>query len=344
MIRTFNQAIRDALDLSLSEDARVTLFGLGITDPKRFFGTTEGLLEKFGPDRLIECPTSENAYLGHAYGLALGGFKPVVHFQRMDFMLYAFDQLVNNAAKWSSMFSGDGVPFVIRALVGMGWGQGSQHSQNLAPLLAQIPGLTVVAPSCPESAFGLLRASLEEKSPVVFTEHRWLQFLEQDVETVPRKWKIGSAHVRKAGGELTIVTWSYGVAEALRFTRAHPEVDWEIVDLLTLSPLDMETVLASFAKTKRLLVWEPGWSFGGLGAEILAQVSESSMQGKTMRFGYPQSYPSASPAEAKDFYTTPKRVYRILRERFDLVLEPSKALEARWPVDQDPSDWSPWRS
>jgi pyruvate/2-oxoglutarate/acetoin dehydrogenase E1 component len=348
MLLTFNQAIRETLDQSMRDNSNVMLMGLGITDPKRFFGTTELLLEKYGDERVIECPTSENAYLGHALGLSIEGFSPVVHYQRMDFMLYAFDQLINNIAKWRDMFSTNiSLPLVIRSLIGMGWGQGAQHSQNLAPLLSQIPGLKVVVPSCPTSAAQLLRQSLADNNPVLFTEHRWLQGLKQDIHKsdIDHKndeWKIGKAKIRKVGNLLSIVTWSYSVVEALRLCSLFPDYDFEIIDLLTLSPLDTETVLRSYLKTKKMLIWEPASSFGGIGAELTAQLSSVLPDGKIIRLGYNFLNPPAAPSRIHTVYPDLPKIISTLNSHFNLNLSVSAEDLSRWPIDQENQSWNPW--
>lgn len=348
MMLTFNQAIRETLDNEMGKNQKIYLLGLGITDPKRFFGTTELLLEKYGAMRVLECPTSENAYTGHALGLAIEGFLPVVHFQRMDFMLYAFDQLINNVAKWKDMFNIDStLPLVFRTVVGMGWGQGAQHSQNFSPILAQIPGLKVVVPSCPRSAAKLLSQGLLETTPVLFIEHRWLQnlkqqFIENKSESDPEVWEIGKAKIRKNGELLTIVTWSYGVVEALRLASLFPAYDFEIVDLLSLSPLDSDSILRSFAKTQKMLILEPAWSFGGIGAEIMAQMSQRKIGGKMIRLGYDLKNLPSSPLKINDVYPGLKRIIATLNAHFNLNLSLKNEDLLRWPHDQDNSGWNPW--
>ncbi len=340
MLQTFNESIREALDVSMEKNPGVLLLGLGVDDPKRVFGTTNELVEKYGTERVIECPTSENAYLGHALGLTLGGFTPVVHFQRMDFMLYAFDQLVNNVAKWGHMFpSSKSLPLVMRAIVGMGWGQGAQHSQNLAPLLAQIPGLNVVSPSCPSSAASLLKQSLEAKLPTIFTEHRWLQYLTQEKD-IKLNFTLGKSLKRASGKDVTIVTWSYGTVEILRLKELFPNQSWDVIDLLSLQPLDLSEVEKSYRQTGKLFIWEPGWSFGGIGAEIIASLSH--VKGLAVRKGFPMTYPSASHREIHQFYPNIINLVECLNRNFDLKMNLKPADISRWPIDQDNSQWSPW--
>lgn len=340
----FNKSILSTLEHLLEINQNVILLGLGVSDPKGFFGTTTGLVEKFGTNRVIECPTSENAYLGHAFGLSLGGYIPIVHFQRMDFMLYAYDQLINNIAKWPSMFSSNqATPLVIRTLVGMGWGQGAQHSQNLAPLLAQVPGLKVVAPSCAASAKGLLIEASNGKSPVIFTEHRWLQSLQQENDNdAELSWKIGQAVIRRRGAKYSIVTWSYAVVEVLRFCQMFPEFDCEVIDLLSLNPLDYATIEKSVEKTGNLILWEPSYAFAGIGGEIIARLVENNWKGQFLRIGYPHSYPSSSASDVYDHYLSLEKILDDLNKKFGLCLKRSSHM--KWPADKDLNDWSPWQN
>ena len=179
---TYGEAIREALETAMSTDDSVICYGLGVDDPKGIFGTTLGLQEKFGSDRVFDMPTSENAMTGIGIGSAIYGLRPVMVHQRLDFFLLAMDQLVNNAAKWHFMFGGqDSVPLTIRLILGRGWGQGPTHSQNLQSWFAHIPGLKVVMPATARDAKGLLLSSVFDNNPVVFLEHRWLHNLEGEV-------------------------------------------------------------------------------------------------------------------------------------------------------------------
>lgn len=338
----FNQAIQQRLDEILSQDEKSLLFGLGVTDPKRFFGTCNSLLEKYGPNRIWECPTSENSYLGHAFGLALAGYKPIVHFQRMDFMLYAFDQLINIISKWQFMFScSQPTHLVMRTLIGHGWGQGAQHSQNFSAFFAQEPGLTVIAPSCPKSASCLLQQSFDLQRPVIFIEHRWLQYLTQSPEQYQNlDFKIGSSCIRKPGSQITILAWSYSVVEALRFCQLFPNIDFEVVDLLSLSPLDMDGIKNSFSKTNQLIIWEPTRSFGSLGSEIISQLHSEGYNGKILKIGNNYNYPSASPHEIFEHYPSLDHIVKRINQHFSLDLKISSQM--RWPRDKDFTDWTPW--
>ena len=179
---TCAQALREAQDLCLAADPSVFLMGRGVPDPKGIFGTTSGLAEAHGAERVFDMPCAENAMTGVAIGAALAGMRPVMTHQRVDFALLALEQLCNQAANWRAMFAGQQtVPLTVRLMVGRGWGQGPQHSQCLHAWLAHVPGLKVVMPTTPHDAKGLLIAAIEDDDPVVFIEHRWLHGLRGEV-------------------------------------------------------------------------------------------------------------------------------------------------------------------
>ena len=177
---SYSQAINKALEEEMTRNKKLVCFGLGATDYMKFFGTTKGLKEKFGEQRVFETPTSENAMTGIGIGMSLYKNPCIMMHQRLDFFLLAMDQLVNSAAKWHYMFGGlKSVPITIRLVVGKGWGQGPTHSQSLQSWFAHIPGLKVVMPSLPSDAYNLLKASIRDPNPVIFIEHRWLHGVEE---------------------------------------------------------------------------------------------------------------------------------------------------------------------
>ena len=203
---TYCQAINEALKQVMERDKAVFIMGLGVDDAKRIFGSTVGLSEKFGKGRAFEIPISENAITGVAIGASLCGMRPVMTHQRMDFMFYCFDQLMNHAAKWHYMFGGEfSVPITIRSIIGRGWGQGTQHSQSLQALFSHVPGLKVVMPATPYDAKGLLISSVLDDNPVIFIEHRKLYDVKGDVPEEFYKVEIGKANVLKKGKDVTIV-------------------------------------------------------------------------------------------------------------------------------------------
>jgi acetoin:2,6-dichlorophenolindophenol oxidoreductase subunit beta len=273
---TFAKAINDGLAVAMEKDQNVICYGLGTDDPLGVFGTTLGLQERFGKQRVFDMPTSENAMTGVAVGASLNGIRSVVTHQRLDFFLLAMDQLVNNAAKWHYMFGGqNSVPITIRLILGRGWGQGPTHSQNLQAWFAHIPGLKVVMPTTPEDAKGLLLASIFDHNPVVFLEHRWLHNTVGEVPEGDVRIPLGQARIARTGTDMTIVSMSYMTVEALHAANylATQGVSCEVIDLRTIKPLDWKTVMDSVARTGRLLVLDSGFTTGSVAAEIVARVA-----------------------------------------------------------------------
>lgn len=276
---TYAEAVREATDQCMQMDKSVFVIGEGVPDPKHIFGTTAGLQEKHGKNRVLDMPVSENGLTGVCIGAALKGMRPIMVHQRLDFVLLAMDQIVNNAAKWHYMFGGKvSVPLVVRAIIGQGWGQGAQHSQNLQAMLAHVPGLKVVMPSNAYDAKGLLIASVKDNNPVIFIEHRWLHNITGHVPEEPYTVPIGKAKVLQEGKDLTIVTSSYMTVDAVKAANVLAgKVSPEIIDLRTIKPLDFETIRQSVEKTGRLLVADSGYYSGGLAGDIIARVSEQSI-------------------------------------------------------------------
>ncbi|MBI3267039.1 MAG: alpha-ketoacid dehydrogenase subunit beta, partial [Chlamydiae bacterium] len=276
----FFEAIHEAFDLCLAKDPHVYIMGLGVPDPKGIFGTTLGLQEKYGSDRIMDMPTAENGITGVALGSALVGMRPILTHQRIDFAILAMEQMVNQAAKWHYMFGGRAsVPLVVRLIVGRGWGQGPQHSQSLQSWFAHIPGLKVVMPVTPYDAKGLLISSIEDNNPVIFIEHRWLHNISGPVPEEMYRVPLGKAKVAREGKDVTVVAISYMVLEALRAAEVLAEegIQLEVVDVRTLYPLDETLILHSVRKTGRLIVADTSWKSFGASAEIIALVAEKAM-------------------------------------------------------------------
>ncbi len=311
---TFVQAVRDALAVAMEQDSGVLCFGLGVTDPKCIFGTTAGLAEKFGAERVFDMPTSENAMTGVAIGAALQGLRPVMVHQRLDFALLSLDQLINNAAKWHYMFGGLlPCPITIRMILGRGWGQGPTHSQNLQALFTHIPGLKVVMPTSAADAKGLLLASIFDDNPVIFLEHRWIHNSESDVPEGDYRVPLGQAHRLAAGRDVTIVGYSYMSVEALRVAEAlAPQgVTCDVIDLRTLRPLDWDLVLGSVRQTGRLVALDTGCAFGSVAGEIVARASMEcfkDLKAAPARIALPDFPVPTSPALTRDFYPGPAAI------------------------------------
>lgn len=306
--KTYAQAINEALDLSLKKDKSVFVIGLGVPDPKGIFGATLGLQKKYGKNRVMDMPVSENGITGVCIGAAINGMRPVLTHQRIDFSILALEQVINNAAKWHYMFGGkQSVPLVIKITIGMGWGQGSQHSQNLQALYAHIPGLKVVMPSTPADAKGLMISAIEDNNPVIYIDHRWLHDTFGQVPAGYYKTPIGKANIVKKGKDITVVSTSYMTIESIKATTLLKKVgiNLEIVDVRTLKPLDEKTIFDSVAKTKRLLVVDLGYRELGFAGEVIARVSENSkikLSTNPQRITSPDLPTPSTPALAEHYY------------------------------------------
>ena len=262
----------------MKKNRNVLLIGLGVDDPKGIFGTTRGINKIFKKDRVFDFPTAENAMTGIAIGSSLIGMRPVITHQRVEFSLLAMEQIINQAAKWFFMNAGQkSVPLVIRLIIGRGWGQGPQHSQSLESIFAHIPGLKIVCPSTPSNAKGLLISSIEDNNPVIFFEHRWLHAMKRNVPKNYYKLPIGKAAVLKKGKDITIISSSYMIIECLRSSKIlkNYSINAEIVDLQSLRPLDINTIMKSIKKTKKALVVDNGIMNFGISAEIIARIYEN---------------------------------------------------------------------
>lgn len=274
---SFGEAIREALFQAMEEDPRVFLMGEGVDDPKGTFGTTLGLKAQFGPERVFDMPLAESGMTGVAVGSALTGMRPVMSHQRLDFTLYAMDQIVSQAAKRSYSSGGrQSVPITIRAVVGRGWGQGSQHSQSLQSWFAHVPGLKVVMPSTPYDVKGLLMESIADDNPVMFIEYRKLYDEQGHVPEAAYRIPIGEGIVRREGKDVTIVAISYMNVEAWRAEEAlaRAGIQVEIVDPRSLRPLDEGIILRSLEKTGRLVVADNAWPRCSVASEIAALAVE----------------------------------------------------------------------
>lgn len=302
------EAIREATEQCMAADPSILLIGEGVPDPKGIFGTTGGLLQRFGPRRVFDMPIAENGLTGICIGAALGGMRPLMVHQRMDFALLCVDQLVNNAAKWRFMFAGAAeVPLVVRMIVGRGWGQGPQHGQSLQSLFAHFPGLTVAMPASARDAKGMLVAALRQRDPVILVEHRWLHGLVDDVPAEAYALPLAGAVVRRPGRHLTLAAASYMVVEALLAAEALAEwgIEVEVIDLRMARPLDAETVVASVRRTGALAVADTAWLHCGLAGELVARVCEAAwdaLRHAPLRFGLPDFPSPTAPSLCREYY------------------------------------------
>lgn len=274
---TYAQALNEALREEMRADPRVFLMGEDIGLHGGIFRVTKDLMAEFGPDRVRDTPISESGFVGLGVGAALAGMRPVVELLFMDFALVSADQIVNQAAKLRYMSGGKvSVPLVIRTQQGGGRGNGAQHSQSFDSWLAQVPGLIIVAPSTPADAKGLLKSAIRAGNPVVFVEHKLLYNTRGEVPEGDYTLPIGKAEIKRWGRDITIVSYSRTLLFALEAAEAlaKQDIEAEVVDLRTIEPLDMETVIEATRHTGRLLVVHESHSNCGLGAEIVARVYE----------------------------------------------------------------------
>ncbi len=272
-VMSYGEAARRAVQDAMRAEPNVVVMGEDV-GRGGIFGQYKGLLQEFGATRVIDTPISESTIMGAAVGMALAGVKPVVEMRVVDFALCATDELVNQAAKARYMFGGQGrVPLVARLPMGIWSGSAAQHSQSLEAWFAHIPGLVVAAPATPHDNYALLKAALACGDPVVYMEHKELWGLQGDVN-VAEPGVLGKAKVLREGSDVTVVTWSRTVHDALAAAEAST-LSVEVIDLRTIWPWDRDTVLASAAKTKRLLVVHEAVQAAGFGAEIAATVAET---------------------------------------------------------------------
>jgi acetoin:2,6-dichlorophenolindophenol oxidoreductase subunit beta len=274
----FRDAIRDALAEEIERDPAVVFFGEDVAAAGGVFAVTKGLHERFGDERVFDTPISELALASAAYGAAVTGLRPVIEIMFGDFMALPMDSLVNQASKFWYISNEQGtVPLVVRGAVGGGGRFGAIHSQMHGTWFQGIPGLKIVAPSSPAEAKGLLKASIRDDNPVLFLEHKRLYSVkgpDPEEEVIP----LGRARVARAGRDLTIVAISKGVPDALAAAdELAGDVDVEVIDLRTLRPLDVATVLESVAKTNRLLAVEEGPRTGGWAAGVLGAVAQEGL-------------------------------------------------------------------
>jgi pyruvate/2-oxoglutarate/acetoin dehydrogenase E1 component len=305
---SYAQAINEALGQAMDMSADVLLMGQLVDYKSGIFGTTTGLVDRFGPERVRDFPVAENLMTASAMGAALTGLRPVIVHQRLDFMIYSLDAIVNWLSLWRFKSNGhSGMPVTIRAIVGKGWGQGPQHSKSLHAWFAHLPGLRVAVPATAYDAKGLLLESIFSEDPAVFVEGRSLFSMKAIVPEQPYRIRFGQAAVRRKGQDLTLVAIGNQVPLSLRVASdlAGSSIDAEVLDLRTLSPWDKTRVCESVAKTGRLIVADPGWRSFGAAAEIIATVTESlgdKLRAKPMRVCLPDSHTPMSSALEEVYY------------------------------------------
>ncbi len=323
---SYKELLNITLKELMSKNKNIVSFGLGIDDPKNIFGTTTGLLEKFGNKRVFDTPTSENAVTGIGIGMSLNGIIPIMTHQRMDFFLLAFDQLINNAAKWKYMFGNKKtVPIVIRLIVGRGWGQGPTHSQNFQSLFVNTPGIKVFAPSLPSTGRDILINAVNEKDPVIIIEHRWLHNIKEKYSLKNKYEKKFDIQLLNRGNNLTILTWSYSTIEIMKLYKIlnYNKISFDHIDILSLKPINIKKIYNSVKKTKRLLILDnTSHKFVSLGGDIISQLilkDNNIFKTEPVNLSLPDIPSPTSYYLSKNFYNSSsvilKKIEKILNKK-----------------------------
>lgn len=317
---SYGSAINEALHQMMAMDSSVFLIGQGVKSPWYVGNTATGLLERFGSRRVIDTPVSENAMTGAAIGASIAGMRSVIVHPRMDFMLYALDPIINEAANWHYMSGGRlCAPVVIWGIINRGGEQAAQHSQALHGLFAHIPGLKVVMPSTPYDAKGLMIAAIQDDNPVIFADDRWMYshqgYVPEEIYSVP----IGKGIIRQDGTDITIVASSVLVHEAIRASetlKSEFDISAEVIDLRTIKPLDTELVYQSVMKTGRLAVVDGGWQSFGVSAEVSSLVAENifhHLRSPIKRIALPDIPAPAARTLEKAYYFDHQRIVKEVK-------------------------------
>jgi pyruvate dehydrogenase E1 component beta subunit len=318
----YNKAVNNALAHAMAADPTVILFGQDVAGAGGVYGATRGLVDRFGPGRVLDTPISEAAMVGMAVGAALSGLRPIVEISFIDFMTFAMDPIVNQAAKMRTMFGGQrSVPMVLRTQHGGGAGAGAQHAQCLEAWFAHIPGLKMVCPSDPASAYGLVRAAIDDPDPVIVVEHKALYGTRADLPDVLPILPIGKAATLRPGRDVTIVSYGWALKPVFEAAvgLAGQGIEAEIIDLRSLLPWDEAAVLESLSRTHRLVIVHEAVEAFGIGAEIAARMADigfDELDAPIVRLGAPFTpAPIARQAE-RDYRPSADSIMRAVRRTF----------------------------
>jgi len=321
---SYCEALNEAMSQEMERDPTVFVYGIGVPDHKRIFGSTVGLVEKFGSERCFDTPLSEDAMTGFGLGAAINGMRPIHVHMRVDFLLLAMNQLSNMVSSYRYTSAGKlKVPMVIRAVIGRGWGQGSQHSKSMYSVFAHVPGLKVVLPATPRDAKGLLISAIRDDNPVIFMEHRLLYYVSGEVPEEPYTIPLGKTTVLHEGEDITVVATSWMNVEALKAAEilGRRGVSVEIVDPRTIAPFNDELVIKSVEKTGYCIVADNDWLNCGFSAEVAARVSElcfNNLKSPVYRIGFAFTpCPSTRPLE-NCFYPNAIDIIRAIEKKLKL--------------------------
>jgi acetoin:2,6-dichlorophenolindophenol oxidoreductase subunit beta len=341
---TYVEAIRLAQRQVLAGNNKTFILGLGSSDPKGMFGTNLGLVEEFGNQRVMDAPLSENTLTGVSIGMAAMGYKPILVHHRLDFTLTAFEQMVNQAAKWFFNSGGkSNLPFFIRMVVGRGWGQGPTHGQSLQTMFAHIPGLKVIMPATPQDAGNMIVGGINDGNPVIYIEHRWLHGIQSEVTRPFDVYKIGTARLARVGSDFTLVANSYAVIDCLIATKflETKGITCDVIDMRSIQPWDKEMIFNSVVKTKKILVMDTGHMSFGVSGEIITSVVESlwgELKSKPIRLGFPDIPVPSAPGLSKKYYPGPIDIIKKVCSTLgvDLKHEELEQIIGKGPFDIPP--------
>lgn len=318
---TFAQAINEAISEEMRRDETVFMLGEDIGVYCGAFGMSKGMIAEFGPERIMDTPISEPAFVGASVGAAMTGLRPIVEIMFSDFMTVCFDALVNQAPKLRYMFGGGvKVPMVMRTATGAGTGAAAQHSQSLETLLAHIPGLKVVVPSTPYDAKGLLKTAIRDDNPVMFLEQKTLYRTKGMVPEEEYTIDLGVADIKREGKDCTIVTYGRMVPFCLQAAEelAKEGIEVEVVDIRTLLPLDSKTIIDSVIKTKHALVVHESVQFAGFGGEIAGQIVDSEafyyLDAPVRRLGGKSTPVPFNPNLERDMFPTVPKIVAAVKD------------------------------
>ena len=319
----FTQAIHDATEKILQEYPTSFVMGLGVTYKNGADGTMGELSSKF-PNRVFDTPVSEATNTGVAVGAAISGMRPIIHHGRVEFALFAADQIFTQAAKWNYMFGGDyPVPLVIRVAVGRQWGNGPQHTGGFLSLFGSTPGLRVVVPSSPNQAYQLMLSAVRDNNPVIFLEPRWLYGLSGNIEVHDSKIPLDKCRLVRSGTDLTLVSYGDGLLAAHKAAEEVSKygIEAEVIDLVSINPLDYKGVIESLKKTQRLITVDTTSSAFSVGSEIISKVTSSNevvLKTRPIQLACPDVPCPTAPSLTKNYYPTWPMVANSVLTLFNL--------------------------
>ncbi len=314
---TYRSALTEAMREEMQRDPSVIIMGEDVGIYGGGFGATEGLIEEFGKERVMDTPVSETAFVGTAVGAAITGLRPVVELMFSDFMAVCWDQIMNEAANMHFLYCRR-VPMVIRTAAGGGTGASAQHSQSLENMYAHVPGLKVVVPSTPYDAKGLLKSAIRDNNPVIVLEQKLLYNTCGEVPSGEYTVPIGKAAIRREGSDVSLISYGRMMTDCLQAAEslAKEDISAEVIDLRSISPLDKETILSSVRKTGRAVIVHEAVTFGGFGGEIAALIADeafTSLKAPVKRVGGAYCPIPSAPVEEKSVFPDTDRIVSAVR-------------------------------